>query len=165
MRFGSGDEAGTYETTTVLSGCVRREFVVGRCSVQTGQSSLLRVERADEVITTRTAWCGAINGDYFVPSTLDALTMLQSGCAPETPFMGNAMPAVLRGRDLRGRTIIESVESARLVGVTSESKYLPAAPILCSDLLPAAHRNLWILSRLDSHSSVEGAFRFIPWQD
>jgi hypothetical protein len=25
--------------------------------------------------------------------------MLQSECAPETPFMGNAMPAVLRGRD------------------------------------------------------------------
>ena len=94
-----------------------------------------------------------------------AFPMLQSGYAPETSPMDNAMPALLPGRDLRFGPIVGSVESARLVGLTPESNYLPGTLFLRSDLLPASHRDIWILSWLDSYSSVKGASRFILWQD
>ena len=91
--------------------------------------------------------------------------MLQNGYAPETPPMDNAMPALLPGRDLCFGPIVGSVESARLVGLTSESTYLLGTLFLRSDLLPASHRNIWVLSWLDSYPLVEGASRFILWQD
>jgi hypothetical protein len=84
--------------------------------------------------------------------------MLPSGYAAETPPMDDAMSALLPGRDVRFGSIVGSVESARLVGIPSESNNLPGTLFLRSYLLPASHRNIWIRSWVDSCSPVERAF-------